>query len=350
MEQIVNIDDRRNLNHLNHVTEILENLNIDGKCIAFKKYKHFACYDIQLIPGAKVSKLERATREIALALKSTTTPIVKLIPEKGIVRLSVTYGKANTVYLQELFNKFRFNKSKIMPLILGEDEEGKPVWFDLSKNPHILIGGSTGSGKSVLLHNIIANCFNHIKTRFRQVELYLADPKRVEFIDYAENKYVTNISYDYESILATLQTLNMKMEARYEIMSKMGIKSIEHKPDLFSQVVLVVDEVGDLILQDNSQSKEKRGQLQKLIVSLTQKSRAAGIYIVMATQRPERTVITGRIKTNFQTRIACRVTSRTDSMVILDQTGAENLCGRGDAIMKNSEVDSKRFQVAYIES
>lgn len=348
MEQVVNINERRIMKQFETINDVLESFRIGGRCTASKKYKHFACYDIRLDPGTNVSRLESRTREIALALKSTTTPIVKVIPEEGIVRLSCTYGKAETVSLVELFNKYRFNSKQIMPLLLGEDEEGKPVWFDLSKNPHILIGGSTGSGKSVLLHNIIANCFQHRKAKFRKVDLYLADPKRVEFIDYANSDGVINISHDYDSVLTALQSINDQMEARYEIMSRMGIKSIESRPDLFPQIVIVVDEVGDLILQDNSQPKERKGQLQKLVVSLTQKSRAAGIYIIMATQRPERTVITGRIKTNFQTRIACRVTSRTDSMVILDQKGAENLCGRGDAIMKNAEVDSKRFQVAYI--
>jgi DNA segregation ATPase FtsK/SpoIIIE, S-DNA-T family len=161
----------------------------------------------------------------------------------------------------------------------------------------------------------------------------------VEFKAYNEHAVVV---YNYADTVSMLKVLVSKMESRFEHMSELGIKSVEENPSLFPFVVVVIDEVADLMIQD-----KKTHIFETLVVRLAQKARAAGIYLVLATQRPSRDVLTGTIKANFPARIACKTSSRVDSQVVLDMPGAEELLGRGDAILRNQEYDRARFQVAF---
>ncbi len=177
----------------------------------------------------------------------------------------------------------------------------------------------------------------------RRIDLYLIDPKRVEF-----NKYegYAVINTEYHETIDTLRHLVETMESRYAVMAANGIQSAEQRPRAFPSIILIVDEAAFLMDQDKGKG---RGEFQRLVITLAQKARAAGIYLVLATQRPSVNVLTGDIKANFPARIACKTATHQDSRVILDMNGAETLLGRGDAVLCNMKYDQVRFQVAFAD-
>jgi DNA segregation ATPase FtsK/SpoIIIE, S-DNA-T family len=323
------------------MTKILKSLGISGYCVSAERHRHLAFFDIRLSANETISSLENRRREIALAIRSKTNPVIKVITEEGVVRLQFAMRAADKVSHASLMYSSEF--SGVMPIVLGEDETGKKLVMDMAKNPHLLIAGGTGSGKSTLLHAIIASAMYMHAAEFRNVKLYLVDPKRVEFSQYSSYDCVKGIYHTYNETTDILKELISLMENRYSVMARIGMRSIEEKPWKFPIVMVVIDEVADLMIQDKSKN------LESLLVALAQKGRAAGIFITCATQRPSVDVITGLIKANFPGRIACKTASKTDSRVIFDESGAEDLMGRGDAILKNMEVDRVRFQVAYTD-
>lgn len=330
---------------ITQMNSVLNKLSLKAQCIGAKSHRHLSYYDLQLLSGCSVRRLESFAREIALELKSKTVPIIKVIPEKGVVRLRVATDVAKLITVERVINGSYIPgySEMFFPFCLGESDDGEKLWTDLAKHPHTLVAGGTGSGKSVLLHNLIANAAYLDAHGYREVEIHLADPKRVEFVAY-ENSLspVMTVVSSYEDIVNMLSGNELEMEFRYRKMSSIGIKSIEEQPDLFPLRLIIIDEVADIMAQD------KRGKkFEKLVVKLAQKARAAGIYLVLATQRPSVDVLTGLIKANFPARIACKTASQIDSKVIMDFAGAETLLGRGDAIMKNMTQDYVRFQVAF---
>lgn len=317
----------------------LKGFKLDAKCVNAYTHRHFGFYDLELGPKCQISKISRLSNEIALKIRSKSVPIIKSIPEKGIVRLQVVLDNSEPILLDNLFKK-KYDSSGFLPILLGESDDGRIICADISQNPHMLVAGSTGSGKSVFLHTLIANL-----ARIPNTVLYLSDPKSVEFAPYRvpeANGFIQTICTSYESTVSMLEDIVLEMETRYESLCKFGLQSIEQMKYPFDKIVVIIDEVADLILSDGRTHK-----FENLIVKLAQKSRAAGIYIVLATQRPSVDVLTGLIKANFEARLSCRVSSRIDSQVILDCPGAENLMGRGDAIFKNRVYDNIRIQVAY---
>lgn len=332
---------------LTEMNSVLNELGISGSCIKAESHRHLAYYDINLERKQSVlSKLQRSTQQIALAIKSQTIPILKLVPEEGIVRLQVALSKAQPISLLNiLYNEtVPGPKQMVFPMMLGESEEGHKLWMDMNKNPHLLIAGSTGSGKSTLLHTLIANGLMLHALRARNVQIFLNDPKRIEFQEYRNpdlSCVIKEIASSYSDTLNQLEYLATLMDSRYEKMSGFGIRSIEEDPHRMSLVLCIIDEVADLMIQD------KGRKLEALLVKIAQKGRAAGIFMVLATQRPSVGVITGLIKANFPGRIACKTASKVDSMVILDRVGAETLLGRGDAVLQNQQYESLRFQVAH---
>jgi DNA segregation ATPase FtsK/SpoIIIE, S-DNA-T family len=328
---------------LTEMNSVLNELGISGSCIKAKAHRHLAYYDINLERKQSVlGKLQRSTQQIALAIKSQTVPILKLVPEEGVVRLQVALSKAQPISLLNiLYNEtVPGPKEMVFPMMLGESEEGRKLWMDMNKNPHLLIAGSTGSGKSTL----IANGLMLHALRARNVQIFLNDPKRIEFQEYKNpdlSCVIKEIASTYSDTLSQLEYLATLMDSRYEKMSGFGIRSIEEDPQKMSLVLCIIDEVADLMIQD------KGRKLEALLVKIAQKGRAAGIFMVLATQRPSVNVITGLIKANFPGRIACKTASKVDSMVILDRVGAETLLGRGDAVLQNQQYESLRFQVAH---
>lgn len=319
------------------INNIFDGFKIKAKCVGAETHRHFAFYDLKLDPGTRISRIQRYADELAIAMRAKSSLIVKPVPSKGIVRLQTTFREADTLFFEKLYNRPIPPKDMMLPFVLGETDEGDPLWVDMSKNPHLLVAGSTGSGKSILLHTLIANA-----SKRKDMALFLIDTKHVEFTAYSKlDHLVYRISNDYYDAMNVLERLSEMMENRYLHMSERGIKSLEESPSMFYKVMLIIDEVADLMLWDRTKDFER------LVAKLAQKARAAGIYMVFATQRPSVDVVTGTIKANFPARLSCKVTSKTDSKVILDRHGAENLAGRGDAILNSDQHSMTRFQVAY---
>jgi S-DNA-T family DNA segregation ATPase FtsK/SpoIIIE len=328
------------------MNDVLQGLKIDGSCIHAETHRHLAYFDIALErKPAVLRKLENSAKDIALHIKSKTIPIIKLIPELGIVRLQVALKEAKPISFLNLYSGEQI-PNMIFPLLLGEDDTGKKLWMDMVNNPHLLIAGGTGSGKSTLLHSLIANALFLTSFRIRNIVVYLADPKRVEFTEYRDlqlNNVIKKVVSTYTETIETLENIERIMDSRYNEMHKFQMRNIEENPNRFSLILCIIDEVADLMMQD-----KRNGKLQNLIIKIAQKGRAAGIFLILATQRPSVDIITGLIKANFPGRIACKTASRKDSEIILDHPGAETLLGRGDAVLKNMKCDSVRFQAAYI--
>lgn len=329
---------------MQNMDKILSSLKIDATCIYSKEYKHFAYFDLVLDPNTTISKLERKAREISLILKSYTVPVIRPISTEGIVRLQVAMRKAEKVEFYETMASLQPFEGTL-PFCLGETEEGTPFWIDMATNPHLLVAGQTGSGKSVFLHTLIANSF--CLKNSRKINISLVDPKVVEFQQYKNpifNSMVSTVISSYPKVIELLTRYEKVMDNRYSVYSKYNIRDVASDPSQFPLDIIIIDEVADLIMQDD---REKT--FQRLLTKLAQKGRAAGIFLVAATQRPSRDVLTGLIKASFPARISFAVSSRIDSQVILDKTGAENLLGRGDAIFRNTDIDHMRLQSFYVD-
>lgn len=342
--------------NLDHINSALATMKINAACVNYSSHRHFAYYDLKLDPTCSISKIERRLRELSLVLQSKTIPILKVIPEKGIVRLQVALRSAETLPLTpmlsatqiadtwrwaSLFDKDQNNNlvprkftSGVIPLTIGETDEGQNLTIDLASHPHTLIAGTTGSGKSTLIHTIIQN-INHLNDNdIRMIKVLISDPKGVDFQQYKERYRVVTT---YTDTIKMLKDVNSEMDTRYKFMAEIKVNELPH---YYKRIVVIIDEVADLILQDKSK------EFETLLIKIAQKSRAAGIHLIAATQRPSVDILTGVIKANFPARIACKVSSKVDSQVILDYPGAENLLGKGDAILRSPVLDQVRFQVA----
>lgn len=328
------------------LNKVLVGLDIKAECTDASRHRHIGIYDVKLAPSERVRSIESRATEIALHLNSRCEPLIKPITEKGIVRIQSIISKPETINFEELYKRATSTIGVLkgfMPFLIGETYEGEPLWVDMAEHPHTLVAGETGSGKSVCLHLMIANA-----AKRNDVKMFLIDPKRVEFGRYSNEKYkglVKHIANDYTSAIGLLKQMVSDMETRYNIMASMGISSIREMPNLFDKYVIIIDEAADLMMQQDKRDKE----FETLLIRLAQKSRAAGIYLILATQRPSVDIITGLIKANFPARIAFKVSSKSNSRVIIDTNGAEALVGRGDGIIKSSVHDFVRFQGAFIE-
>jgi len=310
---------------------ILKSFNIKATCVNYSQVDSYFYYDLKLNPNARVRDIQKYSDEISLALKTPCKPSVKVLHSEGVVRLEFAGPRTKVLKLFDYFTNDKVPTGQINCL-LGQTVEGQRMWMDLATNPHMLISGTTGSGKSVLLHNIIANLLN-----YNNVDLYLIDPKRIEFSGYESIEKI-NVSYTYEDAVSLLEGMLQVMEDRYNRM-RLGQNPASIKP-----IVIIIDEFADLILQD------KNDVFYTSLCRLAQKCRAAKIHIVLATQRPSVNIINGVIKANFPARIACRVASHVDSKVILDSSGAENLLGKGDALVRDNSRFLERFQIAYTDA
>ena len=196
------------------MNELLRGFKIKAKCIYAKSHRHFSFYDVKLDLGTKISKLVRNAGELGLAMQAKTDIIVTPLTEQGVVRLHTTHATADTLYFDKLYSAHKAPKGHLLPFLFGETAEGKPLFIDMAKNPHLLVAGSTGSGKSVFLHTMIANA-----AKRRDTKLFLIDTKRVEFNIY-NNDYLKPLVYhiadDYDSAMGILKTVHQMMESRYE--------------------------------------------------------------------------------------------------------------------------------------
>ncbi len=309
--------------------DALNNFGIKAKVIEVTSGPSITRYELQIEKGIKVSQVLRLKNDIALALAAIAVRIEAPIPGKSAIGIEVPNDKPVPVYLSDILLTDEFlNASNEIPLALGKDISGNIVIGDLVKMPHLLIAGSTGSGKTVCINSIICSLlFNFAPTK---LQLLLIDPKMVELILYEGVPHVIDIVTDVKKAPAALQQMVKLMEERYKLFSERRVRNIQEYNNLedvekIPYVVIVIDELADLMMTSSN-------IVETHIARLTQLARAAGIHLIIATQRPSANVITGIIKANVPSRIAFAVASQIDSRVILDMSGAENLIGRGDML------------------
>ena len=313
-------------------------------------------FELNLAPGVKAARISNLSRDLARSLSTVAVRVVEVIPGKPYVGLELPNKKRQTVYLREVLDnaKFRDNPSPLT-VVLGKDIAGEPVVADLAKMPHLLVAGTTGSGKSVGVNAMILSML--YKAQPEDVRFIMIDPKMLELSVYEGIPHLlTEVVTDMKDAANALRWCVNEMERRYKLMSALGVRNLAGynekiaeadrmmrpipdpywKPDdsMDAQhpvlkkepyIVVLVDEFADLMMTVGKKVEE-------LIARLAQKARAAGIHLVLATQRPSVDVITGLIKANIPTRIAFTVSSKIDSRTILDQAGAESLLGMGDML------------------
>lgn len=297
--------------------------------------------------GVRVSKIEGLSNELAMALAATHIRIEAPIPGKSAVGIEIPNAKSVAVPLRDVLDSDEFKHGKGHILVaLGKDITGKPVVTDLAKMPHLLIAGSTGSGKSVCINCIITSIIYH--SRPEDVKLMLIDPKVVELSVYNGIPHLrTEVITNMKKAEGALNWAVREMEARYQLFAGAKVRNIDGynkmNPDKkMPYILIIVDEFADLM---NVAAKE----VEVLIQRLTQKARAAGIHFILATQRPSADVITGVIKSNIPSRIAFMVESALNSRIILDEGGAETLLGKGDMLFKQAgALTTVRIQGAFI--
>jgi len=322
------------------LSKLFTQLKIGAEIRSCQRESSFLVFDLVLRPGGTFRKIERHSIEIALTLKALSDPLIYPITKEGIVRMEVMVSEQETVRFPLLAasNAFLHSKAKL-PLILGTCRLGLPVIVDLAEMPHVLVGGTTGSGKSVMLHSMI----NSLLVKNSGISLALIDPKRVEFSCYDGMLQLYGpIARNVQDSLELLQSLVAEMERRFVRLEKSGCRDIYSYNKHMPFIVVVIDELADLMMVSKK-------TVQDLICRLAQKSRACGIHLITATQRPSVDVVTGLIKANFPARISCQVSSIVDSRTILDRVGAEKLVGKGDAIIDCQEYRFKRFKGSFIE-
>jgi len=291
--------------------------------------------------GTRIKDIAKYLDELSISLRAYSKPLLKIIPQDGIVQMEVVDGLPEKIPFSEVYPQLaRQSKEGLLPVYIGSSVSGQDMIFDLAQNPHMLVAGTTGSGKSVLLHTIIGNLLS-----FDDVETFLVDPKNIEFANYHGMKNV-QVCNTFSQTMECLQSLEDMMEVRYEFMAskKMPVNFFVSDQKIFPKIVLIIDEFADLMLQDSGKD------MHRLICKIAAKSRAAGVFCIIATQRPSVAVINGEIKANFPARISLKTASQIDSRIVLDVSGAECLSGGGDAIIHNYKFNYQRFQAAYSTS
>lgn len=345
----------------------LGEFRIAGQIINVLKGPVVDTFEWELGPGEKVSRLTSIAEDLSLALSGS--PIRMVYPMKGrtTVGIEVPRNPRDFIFLDEIIGSKDFTStSHQLPLAMGKDAFGEPVVVDLAAMPHMLVAGSTGAGKSVFINSVLVSLL--IKKSPNQMKLILIDPKQLELALYSRLPHlIMPVITEAKTAATALLWACQEMERRYSIMSEFGVRNIEgfnHKlknapratvdkirkfyeysaDDTYElpYIVIIVDEFADLILT------QKGKEIETHICRLAAKARAAGVHLMLATQRPSVDVITGLIKSNFPTRVSFRVTSSTDSRTILNAMGAEKLLGKGDMLYKQG-VDTTRIHSAYIE-
>lgn len=320
--------------------------NIKGKVVNWTIGPVITRYEFEPAAGIKLSKIQSLSDDLTLRLKTSDVRITPPLPNKGLIGIEVPNKKRKIVYFKKLIENEEFvNSKKPLLFALGVEVDGKPRYEDLSKMPHLLIAGSTGSGKSVCINTIIASLI--IKNTPKTLRFLLIDPKMVELSLYEGIPHLLMpVIKDRKMAVKVLKMAVAWMEYRYKLLAKVGAKSLESynnkTGDYKPYIVIIIDEFADLIL---TQGKDVEGP----IARLAQMARAVGIHLIVATQRPSVDVITGIIKANFPVRIAFKVPSKVDSRVILDTIGAEKLLGKGDMLyIPPTSSEPQRLHGAFI--
>ena len=343
----------------------LEQFNVTAEIVGIERGPSVTMHELELSPGTKLGKVSSLSDDIAIALKAQSVRIVAPIQGKSTIGIEVPNTHRKPVKMRELFGTAdKEIQSQTIPLLLGKDIAGYPLIADLAAMPHLLVAGTTGSGKSVCLNSIILSIL--LLQHPQNLKLLLIDPKMVEFSPFKDVPHlITPVVTDMKRAAAILEWAVNKMDERYALLARAGVRNIAgyNKLDVSAKrkrlnpegdatideetfhmphVVIIVDELADLMMVS---SKE----VETSIIRISQKSRAVGIHLIVATQRPSVDVITGLIKSNLPSRIAFYVFSKVDSRTILDQNGAEKLLGRGDMLFLPPGTSKlERVQGTYV--
>ena len=350
--------------------DALRTFRIEGQLVGRTTGPVVTQFEIEPAPGVKVRQIANLSNDLALAMRAASIRIVAPIPGRGAVGVEVPNPHAEMVSFRELLEHKDFQSARaVLPIAIGKDLEGKPVIADLTKMPHLLIAGATGSGKSVCVNTIVTSLvYRHTP---RTLRLLMVDPKMVELsvyntLPHLRHKVVT----DNRDAAAVLKWAVLEMQDRYELLAANACRNIQdfnkrlqdgaslkmpkkadvafedltYKGGVLPYIVVVIDEMADLMMT-------VQGEVETPIAMLAQKARAIGIHMILATQRPSVNVITGLIKANFPSRIAFRVASQVDSRTIIDGAGAEALLGNGDMLfIPPAKSEPSRMQGAFISS
>jgi len=304
-------------------------------------------YEFRPAPGVKVNQIANLADDLALAMQAHRIRILAPIPGKGVVGIEIPNRHRSLVLLKPLLTSKEFAASGgRLSMALGQTITGEPYLADLAEMPHLLVAGSTGSGKSVCLNTIITSLLYHLGPE--DLHFIMIDPKRIELsvyrgIPHLQFQYrvegpggdmvtrsIEGVVTDPQEVVQVFRLAVSEMDGRYKILAKEGCRNIEDynrkSGQRMSYLIIVIDELADLMLS------REAGEIESRIAKLAQMARAVGIHLIVATQRPSVDVITGVIKANFPARIAFQVASKTDSRTILDTNGAESLLGRGDML------------------
>lgn len=347
---------------INHKVEILQQVlkdfDVEGHVVAINPGPTLTQYEIEIKSGTKISKVASLNKEIALALAARDVRIEAPIPGKSTIGVEIPNQVKSMVSLREILETVpnSYKDSKLL-VTLGKNIMGKPMYCEINKTPHLLVAGSTGSGKSVCINSIIISIL--MRSRPDEVKLVLVDPKKVELSMYNGVPHLlTPVVTDAKKANVALKKIVVEMENRYEKFSQTGTKNIEgynkyidkkneklpegEKNQHMPFIVVIIDELADLMLVAAKEVEDS-------IMRITQMARAAGIHLIVATQRPSTNVITGVIKANIPSRIAFAVASNIDSRTILDGAGAEKLLGKGDMLfLPQGENTPIRIQGTFL--
>jgi len=338
--------------------QTLRDFDIEVKVIEVEQGPVITRYEILPAPGVKVSSILSLEDDLALALKATSVRFIAPIPGKSAIGIEIPNSTTNMVFLRELLETKEYsNRKSKLPLVLGKDSSGKTMIGDLTEMPHILIAGTTGSGKTVCVNAIILGFLYSLSPE--DLKLVMIDPKMVELAVY--NKIPHMISPVVTDVRKAAQCLNWvvsEMESRYRLLARVGVRNIhsfnqrseEERsretndiPAKLPYIVVIIDELADLMMV-------AQDRVEGAITRLAQLSRAVGIHIILATQRPSVDVITGVIKANFPARISFKVASKVDSRTVLDSNGADTLLGKGDMLfLEPGQPKPIRGQAALVK-
>ena len=320
--------------------EVLAHYNIAGSVAGIKEGPLVTTVEFLPAAGTKLKNIAAAADDIAREM-GVSSLRVEPVQGTNLIGLEIPSQTPKTVDFEAILAQSPSPQGKL-PICLGADVAGAPVWADLSKLPHLLVAGTTGSGKSVGLNTFILSLIKYKKPS--EVKFVLIDPKRIEFSVYNNQKYMfCPVVTDNTQATAVLEYLVQEMERRYGLFEQTMSKNLEaynNDNSPLPYLVCVIDEFADLMAADK--------KVEKAVQMLAQKARACGIHLILATQRPSVDVVTGVLKANFPARLAYKTASATDSRTILDAAGAEKLIGRGDALFLQANGELKRVHGAYV--
>lgn len=346
--------------------EKLAEFGVEGEIIERHSGPVITRYEFKPAPGVKVNQIANLSDDLALAMQAHRIRILAPIPGKGVVGIEIPNRHRSMVMLKPLLTSREFSQSGgRLTMALGKSITGEPYMADLAEMPHLLVAGSTGSGKSVCLNTIITSLLYHLGPQ--DLHFIMIDPKRIELSVYrgiphlqfqyrieseagkAVTRSIEGVVTDPQEVLQVFRLAVSEMDSRYRILAREGCRNIEdynHKSgQRMSYLIIVIDELADLMLS------REAGEIETRIAKLAQMARAVGIHLVVATQRPSVDVITGVIKANFPARIAFQVASKTDSRTILDINGAESLLGRGDMLyIPPGQAEAVRLHGPFIST